>query len=262
MNTTRTNELEAILFAAGHGVMKVDILAKMDDLNKKSLATIIEQLHKKYSGESGVVLIETKDSIQLVTNSAYEEIVTDMLLRTRERALSASLLETLSVVAYNQPITKAQIEEVRGGLDCDYALGRLEGFGLIEVVGRLDTVIGRPYLYGTTEAFLKRFSLKSLEDLPEKFALVSKIASIKDSVEEEQELFVERTLEKAYADTEQENVFAGEPETKDAPVEISIEEARRAAGISEKTAEEIISEQEELLDKEAAATEENFIDEE
>ena len=126
MNTTRINELEAILFAAGHSVMKVDILAKMDDLNKKSLSTIIERLKDKYSGDSGIILVETKDSVQLVTNASYEEIVTDMLLRTRQRALSASLLETLSVIAYNQPITKAQIEEVRGGLDCDYALGRLE----------------------------------------------------------------------------------------------------------------------------------------
>ena len=181
-----------------------------------------------------------------------------MLLRTRQRALSASLLETLSVVAYNQPITKAQIEEVRGGLDCDYALGRLEGFGLVEVVGRLDSVNGRPYLYGTTDAFLKRFQLKSLEELPERFSLVSKIASIKDAVEEETDLFVERTLDNVFADEEQENVFEKLENEEAVEKEINVEEARKAAGLNEKRAGEIISENESSLEEEMLEEENAF----
>ena len=106
----------------------------------------------------------TEDTVQFVTNSEYNEWVVKLLSPPEERTMSDSLLETLSVIAYRQPVTRADIESVRG-VRCEYSVTQLLKQGLIVELGRKDC-IGRPMQFGTTDAFLRKFGLSSLRDLP------------------------------------------------------------------------------------------------
>ena len=106
----------------------------------------------------------TENTVQFVTNSEYNEWVVKLLSPPEERTMSDSLLETLSVIAYRQPVTRADIESVRG-VRCEYSVTQLLKQGLIVELGRKDC-IGRPMQFGTTDAFLRKFGLSSLRDLP------------------------------------------------------------------------------------------------
>ncbi len=110
-------------------------------------------------------LISFNNTFQFQTNPKYSETLADILVPIKEKQLSQTVLQTLAIIAYRQPITRMEIEEVRGGVSSDYAIGILMKAELIEVKARKET-LGRPSLYGTTDQFLKRFQLKSLEDLP------------------------------------------------------------------------------------------------
>ncbi len=112
----------------------------------------------------GVLPYVTETTVQLVTNPAYYEKVVSLLSPPEEKSLSDSVMETLSVIAYRQPVTRADIEAVRG-VRCEYSVTQLLKQGLIRELGRKDCV-GRPMLFGTTDAFLRKFGLHSLEELP------------------------------------------------------------------------------------------------
>ena len=130
---------------------------------------------------SGIQLIEYNKKIQLCTNKEYAEYVAQVLNPIREKKLSKLVMEVCGIVAYKQPITRLEIEKVRGNLNCDYAINFLLENDLIEVVGRKDA-IGKPMLYGTTDKFLKKFGLESIDDLPDYDQLVSRIEKkIKDA---------------------------------------------------------------------------------
>ena len=154
--------VEAILFAAGFPV-KYESIAETCQMTVEELSELLDSGAFSYEGR-GIRLVRFSDSCQLCTNESYERQVKNALGMRSGGALSHSALEVLAIVAYNQPVTKAFIEQVRG-VDSSYAVTTLCEKQLIEVTGRLD-VPGKPNLYGTTETFLRCFGLASLEELP------------------------------------------------------------------------------------------------
>ena len=159
--------IEAILFAAGYPV-KYEKLSEVIGLPQRDLRGLIESMSREYDGR-GIQLLLYPDTCQLTTKEVFAPYIREALGIKRGGNLSASSLEVLAVVAYNQPVTRAYIDTVRG-VDSSYAVTSLLDKGLIEAVGRLDAP-GRPMLYGTTDKFLRVFGLRSLADLPETEAL-------------------------------------------------------------------------------------------
>lgn len=161
--------LEAILFTMGEAV-ETERLASVLEINKKDARELLMEMKEEYDGtDRGVTLMELEDSFQMCTKAQMYDYLIKIAKTPRKYVLTDTLLETLSIVAYKQPITRAEIERVRG-VSCDHAVNRLVEFGLITEVGRMDAP-GRPLLFGTTEEFLRSFGVKSLEELPELSAL-------------------------------------------------------------------------------------------
>lgn len=157
--------LEAVLFTMGESV-EVERLAAVIEEDKKTTRGLLTEMKEEYEGkEGGVTLIELDDSFQMCTKAEMYEYLIKIAKTPRKYVLTDTLLETLSIIAYKQPVTRAEIEKIRG-VSCDHAVNRLVEFGLIAEVGRMDAP-GRPLLFGTTEEFLRSFGVKSLEDLPE-----------------------------------------------------------------------------------------------
>ena len=167
--------IEAVVFVSGDGVDK-DEFKRLYDLSDKELNKCLDILKEKYSGDSGIHIIQYKKKIQLCSNPELVENVAEILNPIRERSLTKAALETIAIIAYKQPITRTEIEEIRG-VNCDYAVQLLQNNNLIEVVGRKDAV-GKPLLFGTTETFLKRFELESLDALPNHKELLDRIRVI------------------------------------------------------------------------------------
>lgn len=161
--------IEAMLFAAGYPI-ETDKIAQILLIEKERLLTILEEMKEYYEKESrGIQLVFIEDSCQLCTKEKYEGYIRSALGIRQSGKLSNSCLEVLAIIAYNQPITKALIDEIRG-VDSGYAIGVLGEKNLIESKGRLDT-IGKPNLYGTTEDFLRVFGLAGLSELPKNIDL-------------------------------------------------------------------------------------------
>lgn len=154
--------IEAALFAAGFPV-KFERLEEVLGLSHDDLLELLRSKAFEYKGR-GIRLVMFSDSCQLCSNEEYEKQVKSILGMRSGGALSNSALEVLAIIAYNQPVTKAFIEQVRG-VDSSYAVTTLGEKQLIEVTGRLD-VPGKPNLYGTTDTFLRCFGLGSLDELP------------------------------------------------------------------------------------------------
>ena len=159
--------IEAILYAAGSPV-KYEKLSEVIGLSQRDLRNLVESMSHEYDNR-GIQLLLFPDACQLCTKEVFAPYIREALGIKRGGNLSASSLEVLAVVAYNQPVTRAYVDVVRG-VDSAYAVTSLLDKGLIEAVGRLDAP-GRPMLYGTTEKFLRVFGLSSLADLPETEAL-------------------------------------------------------------------------------------------
>lgn len=156
--------IEAILFVAGEAVSLKD-MAKALTVGEKELKTAMEEIGSEYDYEQrGFMLKRFGDKVQLATRPLYAEDVLRLLQPVQQQSLSQAAMETLAVVAYKQPVTRAEVEQIRG-VKCDYSLQSLTAKGLIAEAGRKDT-IGRPILYATTDTFLSHFGLATLEDLP------------------------------------------------------------------------------------------------
>lgn len=209
--------LESILFMAGEPVAMVDIVGKLD-VTEKELKAAAATLKKRYCGESGIVLNQFNNKLQLSTNSLYAEAVASVLNPIRERNLSKATLETAAIIAYKQPITRLEIEEIRG-VGCDYAISILLEHNLIEVVGRKDAV-GRPVLFGTTDEFLKRFNISSIGELPDYNALLEKVKIVRagtDSLYNEYDVPTDKIVREADGEAAKENGDgANEPATDNA----------------------------------------------
>jgi len=169
------HELEAILFVSGDGVA-VDYLAEKFDVNVKVIESAMNTLREKYSGDCGIHLIKYRKSYQFSSNPAYADKISELLNPIKERNLTRAALETMAIVAYKQPITRLEIDEIRG-VNSDYSIQILVSNNLIEVIGRKDT-LGKPLLYGTTDEFLKRFELSDIDNLPSYEELLDKIKVI------------------------------------------------------------------------------------
>ena len=156
--------LEALLFVSSGSVSIVDI-AKFLNISQEYLQEIISEMNEEYDNNHGLQIQNHKNKIQLTTSPSLAEMVERFLDLEITTSLSRAALETLSIISYNQPITRPQIDDVRG-VNSDYIVRSLMNKGLIEELGRADAP-GRPILYGTTEDFLNYFGLKSLDDLPE-----------------------------------------------------------------------------------------------
>ena len=164
-NKQKKAVLEAILFTMGDAV-ETERLALVIEEDKDKTKKLLKELQKEYEeSERGMTLMELDDSFQMCTKASMYEYLVKIAKTPRKYSISDSMLETLSIVAYKQPITRAEIERVRG-VSCDHAINRLLEFGLITELGRLDAP-GKPILFGTTEEFLRSFGVKSLEELPE-----------------------------------------------------------------------------------------------
>ena len=170
-----TNIIEAILFAAGNAV-PTDLLRDKLNLTKAQMDSMVRQLEKKYSGNCGIRLLIFNHKIQLATNPDYKEQVAAVLNPIREKEFTRTILECAAIIAYKQPITRTELDSVRG-VNSDYAITTLLGLEMIEPCGRKDAP-GKPVLYQTTDNFLRRFKLKSLNDLPDYEELMKKIAEM------------------------------------------------------------------------------------
>lgn len=156
--------IEAILFASGSSV-ELSRIAKTLELSEKQAEEQISALIDDYnSSQRGITIIKLKDAYQMVSVKEYAPQIRTIMDLRRNSPLSQAALEVLAVVAYNQPVTKAFVEQVRG-VDCSGVIGSLTLKGLVEEKGRLE-LPGRPLLYGTTENFLRCFNISSLEQLP------------------------------------------------------------------------------------------------
>lgn len=157
-------KIEAILFSAGEP-LALDRIAQVLGLRTYAVEELLERLQEKFNTpESGIHLLRLENTAQFTTNPAYIEPVREVLELKRNTPLSQAAMEVLAVVAYNQPVTKAFVEQVRG-VDCSGVIASLMQKELLEERGRLE-LPGRPLLYGTTETFLRCFQISSISELP------------------------------------------------------------------------------------------------
>jgi len=156
--------IEAILFSVGEAI-DIKELAKVLELEVSDLDKIIDDMAEKYKDEDrGIHIVRLENAVQLCTKNKYYDILTKVVNMPQKHSLTDSLMETLSIVAYKQPVTRQEIEAIRG-VSCVHAINKLVEYKLIAEVGRLDAV-GRPILFGTTEDFLRSFGVTSMDELP------------------------------------------------------------------------------------------------
>lgn len=199
-----TNILESILFVSGNPV-PVDIIAEKLGVGEKDIRDAAKKLQERYSDRGGLRLLIFNKKLQLSSNPEYKDYVSSVLNPIKEREFTRTILECSAIIAYKQPITKGELEALRG-LNCDYAIHTLLDLKMIEPVGRKDAV-GRPILYATTDNFLKRFNLTSIDDLPDYDTLMEKIAKLHedqpDSYLYANNVYVDKESETAAASAEE-----------------------------------------------------------
>ncbi len=188
--------VEGLLFASGDEGMTLDQLSKILEINKSASAHLIEELKYDYDNtDRGLMVMESHDVIHLTTKPEHSQYFKRLLETPQSTRLSQAALETLAIIAYRQPITRTEIEEIRG-VKSDGPVQTLINRYLIEDMGRKDTV-GRPILFRTTKDFLTFFGLTSLEELP---PLPDN--EINEESNQEVDLFFERFNEELHIDTE------------------------------------------------------------
>ena len=185
--------VEAIIFSAGTEIKKKDILDKLEGVTRKQLNDAVRGLAQRYKGDRGILLVEFNDYVQFTSNPSYGEVVSDVLRPIRQKALSDTLLQVLAIIAYKQPITRGEIEEIRGNTSADYELTTLTRAGLIRVSGHRNTP-GRPWLYVTTNEFLRRFQLRSLNELPDYKDVMKRLMELGTYAAKREDLFREVNL--------------------------------------------------------------------
>ncbi|MCM1438022.1 MAG: SMC-Scp complex subunit ScpB [Roseburia sp.] len=179
-----TNIIEGIVFASGEAVPVKYIIEKLGCTLKEVNACVAE-LKNKYTEESGIQLLTFNGKIQFASNPAYKQQISDVLTPIKEKEFTKTILECAAIIAYKQPVTKGDLEDIRQ-VNCDYAVHTLLELGMIEPCGRRDAV-GKPILYTTTDNFLKRFRLNSIDELPDYDQLMAQIAELNDTILREEE---------------------------------------------------------------------------
>jgi segregation and condensation protein B len=157
--------IEAILFTMGESV-ELERIANAIEQDKETTRKIIYHMMDQYrSADRGIQILELEDSYQLCTKKELYEYLIRVAKQPKKAVLSDVVMETLSIIAYKQPVTKLELEKIRG-VKCDHAVNKLIEYNLVKELGRLDAP-GRPLMFGTTEEFLRHFGVNSLDDLPE-----------------------------------------------------------------------------------------------
>ena len=163
--------VEALLVAAGDPVDFKELALALE-ITEMEVAGVLTELSNSYQqGGRGLSIRYVGEKVQLCTNPVYHGLIERLLQPAQSKKFSQSVLETLSIVAYKQPVTRSEIEAIRG-VRCEYSVGQLLSLGFIEEVGRKDT-IGRPVMLGTTEKFLMHFNLSSIDQLPHRAELLA-----------------------------------------------------------------------------------------
>lgn len=171
MSTPLERYVEALIFAAPEPISSSEIRKALtenifEDIPARDIEETIAELQDKYQSEEfSFHLAEIGEKFQFLTKGAYHKLIEDYLRLSKGKRLSKAALETLSIIAYKQPIVKSEIEQIRG-VSCDYTIQKLLEKDLVEIQGRSDGP-GRPLLYGTSEKFMNYFGLKSMKDLPQ-----------------------------------------------------------------------------------------------
>ncbi len=158
--------ISAILFAMGDSV-EIKKLCEATGYSEDEVREIIGRMKAKYerNKDFGLTIVELEDSVQMCSKTEMYEYLIKVAKIPKNMHLSDTALETLSIIAYKQPVTRAEVEKIRG-VSCDHPINKLLEFGLITELGRLNAP-GRPLLFGTTEQFLRSFGVKSIDDLPD-----------------------------------------------------------------------------------------------
>lgn len=179
-----TNTIEAVIFASGEAVPVKYIVEKLG-CSVKDVNACVDELKNKYNEDSGIQLLTFNGKLQFASNPKYKEPVSEVLTPIKEKEFTKTILECAAIIAYKQPITKPELEEIRQ-VSCDYAIHTLLELEMIVPCGRKDAV-GKPILYATTDNFLKRFKLNSIDDLPDYDDLMQQIAELNSSLNSEEE---------------------------------------------------------------------------
>ena len=176
--------VEAVLFTMGTSV-ETSRLAAAIEQDEQTTRRLVRNMMDKYNAKDrGICIIELEDSFQMCTKKEYYDNLIRVVSQPKKHTLTDSALETLSIIAYKQPVTRLEVEQIRG-VKSDYAVNKLLEYNLITELGRLDAP-GRPILFGKTEEFLRSFGLSSVEDLPE--LSPEMIADFKLEAEQESQL--------------------------------------------------------------------------
>lgn len=185
--------IEAVLFTMGKSVELLQLSAAIGQ-DEETAKQVVKKLQKKYDKEKrGIQIIELESSYQMSTRAIYYENLIRVAATPKKQVLTEVALETLSIIAYKQPVTKLEIEKIRG-VKSDHAVNRLVEYNLVYEVGRLDAP-GRPALFGTTEEFLRRFGIGAMTDLPT--INPEQREEIKTEVEEELSMYLESSQDEA-----------------------------------------------------------------
>lgn len=194
--------IEAILFTMGESVETSKIAAAIEQ-DIPTTVKLIHRLMERYDKQDrGIKIIELGDSFQLCTKAETYEYIIRVASQPKKQVLTDVLLETLSIIAYKQPITKQEIEGIRG-VSCDHAVNKLVEYGLVDEVGRLDAP-GRPILFGTTEAFLRSLGVRNVDELP--VISPDKVEVFRKEAENETDEVQEDTQKHEAADAEKDSV--------------------------------------------------------
>jgi segregation and condensation protein B len=181
------NHIEALIFCSPSPIKMADIKACLSemfnaDVPEEDILGAIQRLEEKYTAEEySFQLFKAGGGYQFLTKPAYQASIGIMLKQQSKKRLSTSAMETLSIIAYKQPISKTEIENIRG-VNCDYAVQKLLDKNLIEITGKADT-IGRPMLYGTTPKFMEYFGINDLAELPAPKEFTGEVNTIGESAD-------------------------------------------------------------------------------
>lgn len=163
-NSSLPAQIEAILFTMGDS-LELARIAETLEKSEEEISEAVKILEKRYKkNDSGIELLRLENSVQLVTKREHYDILKTLVKTNRQQPLTETILETLSIIAYKQPVTRVEIEKIRG-VSCAHQIDKLLEYDLIKELGRLDGP-GRPLLFGTTEQFLRSFGVGSIEELP------------------------------------------------------------------------------------------------
>lgn len=200
MKTDLESSIEALLFYSGD-IIPLRRLCELCEAEEITVNMAVFRLNEGYKeSNSGIEIIEVDDGYQMCTAPKHLNIIQQYRQKPVRHLLTQALIETLAIVAYSQPITRTQIEDIRG-VRCEHAMARLLEYGLIEEVGRLN-VIGRPILFGTTNEFLRHFGFRNLDEMPKvKEELLEKF---KEEVKQEINYYDEIQIEQGNMDERQE----------------------------------------------------------